>query len=141
MICEQPNDRFDEDMEIGESATRTILASEKWNGTQIKLVAGAQYHCTARGQWTDSTIVCNADGYTSSNPVLRASEWLRRAPNERWFALIGTIERNEANYFLIGVEATIAPKAAGLLYCFANDVSFMYWNNKGEIQLTVIRTG
>jgi len=68
-------------------------------------------------------------------------EWLRRAPNERWFALIGTIERNEANYFLIGVEATIAPKAAGLLYCFANDVSFMFWNKKGEILLTVIRTG
>jgi len=33
----------------------------------------------------------------------------------------------------------MSPKSTGLLYCFANDVSFMYWNNEGEIQLTVSR--
>ena len=127
-------------MEVGESVTKPILAREKWNDTQINLVAGAEYHFTATGLWTDSTIVCNADGYTSPNPLLRASERFRRVPKERWFALIGTIQRNKDTSFLIGVEARISPRSTGLLCCFANDVSFMYWNNQGEIQLTVTRT-
>ena len=126
-------------MEIGESTTKTILASEKWNDTGIRLVAGEEYHFKANGEWKDSTILCDADGYASPNFFLRASEWLRRAPKERWFALIGTIEQDENTAFRIGIEATMSPKSTGLLYCFANDVSFMYWNNEGEIRLTVSR--
>jgi len=127
-------------MEIVESTTKTILASTKWNDTQIRLVAGAEYHFKASGQWRDWTIVCNVDGYTSPNSLLRASERFRRVSKERWFALIGTIQQNEDTSFRIGVEAKISPRSTGLLYCFANDVSFMYWNNTGEIQLTVTRT-
>ena len=127
-------------MEVGESTTKTILANKKWNDTQIRLVAGEEYHFKASGQWKDWTIVCDEDGHTSPNPLLRASERFRRVPKERWFAVIGTIQQNEDTSFRIGVEAKISPRSTGLLYCFANDVSFMYWNNTGEIQLTVTRT-
>jgi hypothetical protein len=85
-------------MEVGKSTTKTILASKKWNDTQIRLVAGEEYHFKASGQWRDWTIVCNADGYTSPNSLLRASERFRRVPKERWFALIGTIQENEDTF-------------------------------------------
>ena len=127
-------------MEVGESITTTIMACKKWNDTQIRLVAGEEYHFKASGQWKDWTILCDAAGFTSPDLLLRASEWLRRVPKEQWFALIGSIDRNEDTCFRIGVETRISPRATGLLYCFANDVCFMYWNNKGEIQLTVTRT-
>ena len=137
-------------MEIGTSITIPIKAHKEWNNTQIRLVAGEEYHLKASGQWTDLYIVCDADGWPSGllnllfglfglNLLLEASKGFRRAPEERMFALIGSIDQ-QAPYFGIGVEAKIAPKATGTLYCFANDVPFFYWNNWGQIQLTITRT-
>jgi hypothetical protein len=133
-------------MEIGTSITIPILARKEWNNTQIRLAAGEEYHFKASGQWTDWYIVCDADGWSYSgllSPLnlllLEATKWSRRVPEERLFTLIGSIDQ-KAPYFGIGVEARIAPESTGTLYCFANDVSFMYWNNWGEIQLTITRT-
>ncbi|GMU28352.1 MAG: hypothetical protein AMXMBFR17_18920 [Candidatus Jettenia caeni] len=127
-------------MEIGETITKTIRASKKWNNTQIRPVAGEEYHFKASGQWKDWNIVCDADGYISPNLLLRATEWLRRVPKECWFTLIGSLDGDKDTCFRIGVEARISPKLTGTLYCFANDINLMYWNNRGEIQLTVTRT-
>ncbi|HVK56497.1 MAG TPA: hypothetical protein VM532_15900 [Burkholderiales bacterium] len=126
-------------MKVGETVTTEILAREKWSDTRISIVAGEEYHFKSSGQWNDKTIVCGADGYASPNLLLRASEFLRRVPSAPWFALIGSIDRNEDAFFLLGAEATITPQSTGTLYCFANDVSFMYWNNTGGIQLSVTR--
>ncbi len=136
-------------MEIGTSITIPIEAHKEWNNTQIRLVAGEEYHLKASGQWVDWYIVCDADGWPSGllnilfglsglNLLLEATKGFRRAPEERMFALIGSIDQ-QAPYFGIGVEATIAPTATGTLYCFANDVPFFYWNNWGTIQLTITR--
>ena len=134
-------------MEIGTSITTPILARKEWNNTQIRLVAGEEYHLKASGQWTDWYIVCDADGWPSGlsnllfglNLLSEATKGFRRVPEERLFTLIGSIDQ-KAPYFRIGVEASISPQSTGTLYCFANDVSFMYWNNFGEIQLTITRT-
>ena len=137
-------------MEIGTSITIPIQAGKEWNNTQIRLVAGEEYYLKASGQWTDLYIVCDADGWPSGllnllfglfglNLLLEATKGFRRVPEERMFTLIGSIDQ-KAPYFGIGVEARIAPKATGTLYCFANDASFAYWNNWGEIQLTITRT-
>ncbi len=132
-------------MEIGTSITIPILACKEWNNTQIRLVAGEEYHFKASGQWVDWYIVCDADGWSYSgllsplNLLLEATKGFRRVPEHRLFTLIGSIDQ-QAPYFGIGVEATVTPKATGTLYCFANDIPFFYWNNWGEIQLTITRT-
>jgi hypothetical protein len=38
---------------------------------------------------------------------------------------------------LIETDSVYTASATGVLYCFANDVWFMYWNNKGFIDLQV----
>lgn len=137
-------------MEIGTSITIPILARKEWNNTQVRLVAGEEYHLKASGQWTDLYLVCDADGWPSGllnllfglfglNLLLEVPKGFLRAPEERLFTLIGSIDQ-KAPYFGIGVEARIAPKATGTLYCFANDVPFFYWNNWGKTQLTITRT-
>jgi hypothetical protein len=49
-----------------------------------------------------------------------------------------------ANYstcFVIGRQClAFKPKRSGTLWCFANDVPVMYWNNSGSIKLTIKRT-
>lgn len=141
-------------MEIGTSIPIQIDAHEVWNNTQIRLVAGEEYHLKASGQWTDFYIACDADGrpigllsglfnllfdLSGLNLLLEAAKGLRRVPEERFFTLIGSIDQ-KAPYFRIGGETRIAPKSTGTLYCFANDVPLCYWNNWGKIQLTITRT-
>ena len=117
-----------------------IPARLLWVDTHLQLLRGATYAFEALGTWTDWTIKCDADGYESDGHLLlRMSEWLRRAPHERWFALIGTIDRNMRTKFLLGKAATIQSPAAGILTCFANDVAIAYWNNSGRVQLSVRR--
>jgi hypothetical protein len=124
-------------MEVGESFIKTIKAIEKWNDTENILVAGEKYHLTATGQWTDWFILCDACGYERA--YLKPSEWLRRFPEANWFALIGSIEKDKQTFFYIGKERAFSPSQTGRLYCFANDVPFAYWNNKGSIQVCVTR--
>lgn len=115
----------------------TIDSKLIWNDTGINLVAGQEYHFQATGQWTDWTITSNADGYESPNFLLKLSEGLRRMPNSPWFSLIGSIDKAQDSFFLIGTNKQfIAPKT-GRLYCFANDVIIAYGNNRDSIQLTV----
>lgn len=127
-------------LSIGQSASVMIEAKSKWNDTGIVMSAGQEYQITVDGRWTDWCIPCDANGYTSSNLVLRLTEWLRRAPRENWFALIGAIDRDERNLFKIGARKTLETTTGGVLTCFANDVPFMYWNNKGSVQLNITRT-
>jgi hypothetical protein len=95
--------------------------------------------------------------------VLRAAERLRRRPDARWFALIGVIVPDVAlpaapdgvddvdvdavddvdeqdvvhHSFVIGSNLLFVPETSGVLYCFANDALFMYWNNSGAVYLRV----
>lgn len=124
---------------VGEVMTRPILAREAWNDTGILLVAGQEYRLTATGRWVDWYIPCDADGFASPNPAFWPFEWLRRAPAERWFALVGALERDPRTMFLIGAQRTVIAPASGELTCFANDVWLAYWNNRGALQLTVER--
>jgi hypothetical protein len=125
---------------IGEFVEATIEAKKKWNDTGIELVSGHEYLFKVTGQWTDGRMQCDADGYRSPNLILKATEWLRRSPRSRWFALIGALDANELTQFEIGTVRTLIMPASGTLTCFANDVSWMYWNNYGSVQLSITRT-
>lgn len=124
---------------IGDSTTITIEAWKFWNDTGIYLVAGQEYEFTAEGTWTDWFIPCGADGFASPNLAMMSVEWMRRAPRERWFALIGAVGHDPETQFLIGKERVLPIPANGMLACFANDTPFAYWNNAGSLRLTVRR--
>lgn len=115
----------------------TIDSKPLWNDTGITLLAGQNYHFQATGQWIDWKNTCDADGYQSPNFLLKLCEGLRRMPQAPWFALIGSIDKN--NFFLIGTDTNITAPKTGRLYCFANDVIIAYGNNQGSLQLTVTR--
>jgi hypothetical protein len=87
----------------------------------------------------DWYVPCDADGYDSFNLVQKLSEPLRRFRNDRWFVLVGSLGRDGRELFRIGTEATYSPKSTATLFCFANDVILAYWNNRGELRLTVTR--
>jgi hypothetical protein len=127
-------------LKVGEFAEATIEAKRKWNDTGIELVSGHEYVFTAAGQWNDWGTVCDADGYASPNQMLKATEWLRRSPRSRWFALIGALDANKLTQFEIGTGRSMIMPASGILTCFANDLTWMYWNNSGSVHLSVIRT-
>lgn len=120
--------------------TTTIMARPRWNETAIYLEAGAEYRLSATGTWYDGSIACLPDGYDSPNGLLRRFERFRRAPDEKWFALIGAIDRDIATLFRIGQSAIVRPSRSGLLTCFANDMWLMYFNNRGSVRLKVDRT-
>jgi len=98
---------------------------------------GHTYRITARGCWKDKDTPCGPCGYPSNSQVLRMAEPLRRKRHANWFALIGAQRFLFAGRFVIGKEATYRARRDGKLWCFANDVWFMYFNNKGSVEITV----
>lgn len=117
-----------------------IRARDPWNATGLTLEAGGTYHCTAAGQWRDWKILTDADGFDSPGAYMRLFERLRRVRDQPWFRLIGSIDRDMSTAVAIGSDGTLTPETTGELICFANDVPRTYWNNRGEVTLTVTRT-
>lgn len=124
-------------LQINETTEVKIRARCKWNSTQIKISEGEEYEFIATGKWTDFTITKDADGYT--NLYMRLFDAKKRAKQNLWFALIGSLDKNEDKYYLIGKSSNIPFNESGILYCFANDVNGFYWNNFGHIILQVKR--
>jgi hypothetical protein len=114
--------------------TRSIPARERWTRV-CDIRQGAAYAFTASGQWNDWNIPADPVGYDRA--WLRPFAGLRVMPKEQWFALIGSIDQDTDTAFLIGASypSWIAWKT-GVLYCFANDIPWMYWNNSGAVELT-----
>ena len=122
-------------MRSADGVKLTICARSPWNRTGFRVSAGQSYRFVAVGRWCDASNCCGADGYESSSPVLKVFERRRRVKNARWFALIGSVGGKYR--FVIGSASEWTAPANGELWCFANDVRFMYWNNAGAVNLTV----
>jgi hypothetical protein len=118
-----------------------LIKANRWsNTTNIRLEEGESYRFYSSGMWTDGgTPPCTAAGYSS--PKLERWERLRREPQAKWFSIIGRVENRKETQFDIGnlLERRASYKAvtSGVLYCFANDVWFMYWNNSGAVDLQI----
>jgi hypothetical protein len=104
-----------------------------WNKTGFRVTAGRQYHFRATGTWKDASNACGPDGYSLMK--LMPFVPLRRFKRAKWFALIGTVEGADA--FVIGSDRQWTATRSGELWCYANDVSFMYKNNEGSVTLNV----
>lgn len=114
-----------------------ILACRRWNETPFRVVEGHYYRFSATGEWKDWRTPAGAAGYLDDR--LKRFEPLRRFPEARWFSLIGAVDRDRSTLFdigrLIALDLPWLALKTGSLYCFANDVWFMYWNNHGRIEL------
>jgi|EndMetStandDraft_7_1072992.scaffolds.fasta_scaffold00319_4 hypothetical protein len=114
---------------------KSVPAQSKWTHL-CRVEAGRQYKILASGTWTDWFIDTDANGYDRF--WLRPFAAMKRAPKEKWFALIGALDKDEETAFLIGsAKPWTAPKS-GELWCFANDMPSKYRNNKGAITVVGI---
>ena len=150
-----PKDRFHpsalgRELAVGEKASFTVRAPERFNWSGVRLIGGGHYAFTlAQGQkWTDRDIVCGPEGWRSETlpwlkeRVANAVESRRRCPQANWFELIGAIGEDDKRLFRIGrggSEATYRAPRSGDLYAFANDLPGLYGNNRGELEATVKR--
>lgn len=127
---------------IGQTSYVCVYANELWNDSGIDVIFGQSYTFTvpASETWIDSGRVCGANGY-ESNWLMRPWEVFRRAPEANWFQLIGTIGRSTRARIVVGSSLTdFLPPFPGRLHFFANDLPWMYWNNKGMLGVRVTRT-
>jgi len=127
-------------LQIGSPSETIIDAHKYWNATGIYLEIGASYKFEVQGEqfWYDAKIRSDADGYTK--PWLRWAEMFRRKPNENWFSLIGNIGQSGKQEFLIGKKLEKhKATSSGELFCYANDVPIMYFNNRGTLIVTITR--
>lgn len=118
-----------------------VPAGDPWFKPSVQLHAGERYFFRASGQWFDWYTPHSASGEDSpslafAHPMLRC-----KSEGATWFTLIGSIEKDTDSFFVIGdglrwPTGWVAP-ASGQLYCFANDVRIMYFNNSQAIQLEV----
>ena len=67
----------------------------------------------------------------------------KRIPKSRWFELIGVISNQECNntltMFPIGLKRDYSPVYDSQFCAFANDHSWFYSNNSGELELIITR--
>ena len=125
----------------GQTSHISVYANNRWNDSGVDVVSGQIYtFCVpASEKWIDSRTICGADGF-ASNWQMRPLELFRRAPEANWFRLIATIGRSTKRRIAVGSRLTdFLPPFPGRLYFFANDVPWMYWNNKGVIAVRVTR--
>ena len=113
-----------------------VYAREKMNDTGFDLVAGKRYSFYATGEWTDwYEDPCDANGVPGEFPKNTINK-LRRKPDANWFCLIGEVDGTD---FIIGTGCEYKAEKSGRLCCYANDLSPMYWNNKGHVCLQIVK--
>ena len=130
--AEQPGRPPPRALAPGQSAVVTVYACKHWNPSGLLLVDAAEYEFDVEGEqhWHEAGITCTADGYDRF--WLRSARGLQRYPCVDLFTLIGNVGRDPGRSFVIGTSARYTARGGGELFCFADDVSFMYWNNSGK---------
>lgn len=129
-------------MRIGQTAYVPVYANKLWNDSGVNVVSGQVFNFAVPTgeEWKDWRNRCNADGYSSTH-LTRGLEIFRRVPKARWLQLIGTIGKSVRSPVVIGSQFNaFLPPSPGRLYLFANDIPWMYWNNRGMIAVRITRT-
>jgi len=129
-------------MTVGETACVCVEADKPGNNSWIDLVTNEIYNFVVPQSetWIDWHNACSAEDYTST-PLIKVWESLRRVPDENWFMLIGTVGRSAKSPIVVGCQLMdLSLPFPVRLYFFANDLLWIYWNNKGAIHVRVTRT-
>jgi hypothetical protein len=125
---------------IGDSHQFLVAASKPWNASGLLVIPAETYFMAVieTNDWGGAKIATTPNDYDHWD--LTSVESALRAPNQKWFCLIGTIAPALDYFFPIGTGLNrFAPTSAGELYCFANNVTGLYANNHGQLTLRVTR--
>ena len=149
--------------EKDDCATMEIAAESFWNASGIVFEKDVSYRIEVedpKAEWTDASIDTTAKGWylEGTQPkdeichgrgisvgflkrvFINGTKWLRRAPDHDWFCLIGIVKGEREEQFAIGTKTDdFKSETEGEFCSFANDLSFMYFNNSGSLQLTITR--
>jgi len=123
----------------------TVKARYRYNDTGIMLVEGHRYRisCDRDANWKDGNMICNADGWHSSQSprltqwVVSCAERWRVIPEVNWFTLIGLYANHQRQPFALGVECEFVALYTDTLLLAANDLPLMRWNNSGELLVRI----
>ena len=129
-------------LHVEQTAYVCVYANRLWNDTGVDVVSGQAFNFSVpSGEvWTHWSRECSPDGHLSSR-FSRHWETLRRIPKAVWCQLVGTIGKSTRHPTIIGSKLIdFLPAAQGRLYLFANDLPWMYWNNRGMIAVRITRT-
>jgi hypothetical protein len=91
------------------------------------------------GHWSDWGETHGPAGHLGAGLKYRLFAWAKRDRRAPWFALMGSLGHDSKTRFIIADGIEYSPPRTGDLVCWANDIWFMYWNNSGEVVLTVRR--
>lgn len=135
------------ELQPGQSLTIDVDPGLLHVPTGIAVRAGEQYSFSATGKWKDWYIVCDHRGWGRG--------WftrLPRVPGQPFFRLCGCVGKQDGGAFAIDMTRPwtvpdIRPSEDDTqLYLFANDIRWMYWNNRvlpkeqgGPMRVTVAR--
>lgn len=122
-----------------------VHARQPANPTGVTLIAGHRYrvNCDPRTQWQDGRFMCNADGWRSSRAhgsirwLVKWAERWRLLKETDWFTLIGIYASHPQHAFAVGVHHEFVARFTDALLLTANDLPWMYWNNRGELAVRI----
>lgn len=141
---------WDETFRLVEAASVTlkIKAKSYWNASGLILEKGATYNFEVKKvlDWKDAGNDATAEGrIETATGFLAAMRSLARAPDQEYFYFMGVLRGacydglTCEKQFPIGKETKFTAPADGEFCSFANDIPFMYWNNRGSITVTISR--
>ena len=129
-------------LEKGESVTAVVRAADYWNPTGIEVGYLEAYAVEAEGEWDDWGRRSDADGQVG-NLLQELFQAAKRCPDAQWLQLIGSVGASDERLVPLGTFARWTSRAleSGELFLFANDAPGFYWNNSGELKVTITRVG
>lgn len=134
------------ELKPGEFEIVHICACRPWNASGITVKKGQNYlfKIVSVDNWVDGCVDSDPIKGWQGNfyKVLGSlSGWLKRSDKSSWYALVGSVGKNDKESFAVEETNswTVKSKKDGELYFYANDMEGRYFNNKGNVMLKVIR--
>ena len=130
-------------------ATTIVEANQYWNNSGLLLEEGVRYRVDIKDgeTWRDARQEATATGWNKPETGLLKllREMFARDTSKGLFHLLGAVhgkcEDGRACGYQFPIEngKSFMATDSGEFCAFANDLPFMYWNNRGEIEISISR--
>lgn len=136
-------------LDVGESLTVSVESAKLFNHTGILVEKSENYHISTSSDdtWTDGSITCNANGWTTDDVSLgwkeipiKIARKMRRVKKADWFTLCASVGRKDELAKKVGSSGEYKIPKDGELTFFANDLKSKIDNNIGSIDVIIKRT-
>ena len=136
-------------LDVDQSITVTVASAKPFNHTGILVEQSECYQVSTSTNetWTDGSITCDADGWTTDDVSLgwkeipiKIARKMRRVKEADWFTLCATVGRKDELAQKVGSSGEYKIIQDGELTFFANDLKSKVDNNIGSIEVTITRS-